>query len=119
MSNSLLPLHAFSPERRRDLPFEIGRIETLSSAALSSRPHRHNFYEVFWITGGSGRDIIDFEPYPILENTLYFITPGQVHSWSVECAIIGYALLFTEEFLPTRAMELLTPRSFDFFPPSR
>ena len=115
MSDLSLPLHQFSQQRKFDIPFEIGRIEELPAMARTALPHRHTFYEIFWITGGSGNHNIDFETYPIQGETLYFITPGQVHSWEIEESIIGYAILFTEDFLPVNGLEPITPRSFDFF----
>ncbi len=115
MSDSPLPLHKFSLRRKFDIPFMIGRIEELPAMARTPLPHRHTFYEIFWITGGSGNHNIDFEAYPIQGETLYFITPGQVHSWEIEAPISGYAILFTEDFLPVNGLEPITPRSFDFF----
>jgi AraC-like DNA-binding protein len=115
MPDLSLPLHQFSQERQLDIPFEIGHIEELPAIARTARPHRHAFYEVIWITGGRGSHYVDFENYPIQAETLYFITPGQVHSWEIDTPITGYMILFTEEFLLSGSFEPITPRSFDFF----
>ncbi len=115
MSDSLLPLHQFSAQRKRDMPLLVGRIEELHPTAQSAEPHRHAFYEVFWITSGAGTHTIDFHSYPITTETLYFITLGQVHSWEVTTPVTGYAVLFTEDFMPITPLEPLTLRSFDFF----
>jgi AraC family transcriptional regulator, transcriptional activator of pobA len=79
--------------------FEIGRIEELQPLARASFPHRHSFYEIFWIKAGSGTHSIDFEGYPIQPDTLFFISPGQVHYWLIEAPMRGYALLFTPDLL--------------------
>lgn len=115
MAPSPLPLHRFSPHREADLPFEIARVEQLPAVARTARPHRHAFYEIVWITGGAGQHHIDFDAYPILPNTFYFLSPGQVHGWLIDAPLSGFALLFTEEFLSVTSLERLTPHSFDFF----
>lgn len=115
MLDSLLPLHHFSERRMRDMPFQIGRIEDMPAMARSPQPHRHTFYEIFCISNGSGSHYIDFEAYPILPNTLYFISPGQVHFWRIDQSVTGYAMLFTEDFMATNLIEQITLRSVDFF----
>lgn len=60
--------------------------------------HRHDYYEVFWITQGSGTISIDFIDYEICPATLCFLSPGQVHAWAIAEPIVGYLLSFTGEF---------------------
>jgi AraC-like DNA-binding protein len=115
MPSTLLPTHEFSSEKKRDIPFEIGRIEHFPSIARSGKPHRHTFYEVFFIHKGLGVHSIDFVDYPIHPRTLYFISPGQVHFWRIEQELFGVAILFTEDFLLGNVVEPLTARSFAFF----
>jgi AraC-like DNA-binding protein len=115
MTGSNLPIHQFSSQKKRDLPFEILQIETLPEIARTPLPHRHTFYQVFWIVSGSGHHSIDFDPCPIVPRTLYFISTGQVHFWQIEQPLSGYVILFTEEFLPGSAYEPVTPRTFSYF----
>jgi AraC family transcriptional regulator, transcriptional activator of pobA len=115
MSDLLLPLHQFNLQRSHDLPFEIGHLEEMPALAQAPFPHRHTFYEIFLITAGSGQHHIDFTAYPIDANTLYFITPGQVHYWELEQPLQGYVMLFTEEFLLLHRLERDFLRRFDFF----
>ncbi|MEG4579028.1 helix-turn-helix domain-containing protein [Microcoleus sp. MON1_C5] len=63
--------------------------------------HRHDYYEVFWITQGSGTIAIDFTDYEIRPATLCFLSPGQVHAWTIAEPIVGYLLSFTGEFFLT------------------
>lgn len=46
---------------------------------LSVIPHRHDHYELMLVTQGEGIHYIDFRPYEVKANRLYFIQPGQVH----------------------------------------
>ncbi|MCY0969389.1 helix-turn-helix domain-containing protein [Chryseobacterium wangxinyae] len=61
-------------------------------------PHRHNFYEIFWITKGNSRQTIDYKNYEIAEDSLFFISPGQLHMFEDWQGIEGYCILFTEAF---------------------
>jgi AraC family transcriptional activator of pobA len=61
-------------------------------------PHRHDFYEILFITQGSGIHHIDFKDYVIKVNSLFFLSPGQIHSLSLSDDIRGYIFLFTSEF---------------------
>lgn len=41
--------------------------------------HRHSYFEIIFITNGSGEQLIDTENYEIAGGDLYMIYPGQVH----------------------------------------
>jgi AraC family transcriptional regulator, transcriptional activator of pobA len=62
-------------------------------------PHRHDFYAIYYATGGGGFQGIDFVYYPLLPDTLYFISPGQVHCGRYSHPIKGYIIGFLEDFL--------------------
>ncbi len=60
--------------------------------------HRHSFYQILWITKGRGTHFIDFNAYPLKPNSLYFLSPGQVHDWKLSEEVTGYIIAFTNEF---------------------
>lgn len=62
-------------------------------------PHRHNYYTVLFVKRGSGVHYIDFEQYTITDNSLFFVSPGQVHQVITEPEIDGFVLLFNRSFL--------------------
>ncbi|WP_373564544.1 cupin domain-containing protein [Sphingobacterium sp. E70] len=45
-------------------------------------PHKHNFFHFVLFTKGSGDHIIDFNHYKIKPFQIYFMAPGQVHTWN-------------------------------------
>lgn len=47
----------------------------------TSLAHVHPFYEIVWFSKGAGTHTVDFADYPVADNTLFFISPGQVHSF--------------------------------------
>lgn len=47
----------------------------------TSLAHIHDFYEIIWFRKGSGVHHVDFNTYPVLPGTVFFISPGQVHEF--------------------------------------
>jgi AraC family transcriptional regulator, transcriptional activator of pobA len=62
-------------------------------------PHRHDFYAIYYVTGGKGLYGIDFVSYPLSSDTLYFLSPGQVHYGRFIRQMEGYIIGFLEDFL--------------------
>jgi AraC-like DNA-binding protein len=60
------------------------------------RPHRHSFYHLVLFTSGEGTHTIDFEKFPVKPFQIYFMIPGQVHSWHFESGVDGYIIHFNE-----------------------
>lgn len=61
-------------------------------------PHRHDFYEMLFITKGSGIYTIDFQEYTIEPNKIFFVSPAQVHAIRYSDDVDGFIFLFTSEF---------------------
>lgn len=77
-------------------------------------PHTHNYYLIMFITRGSGKHFIDFKDYPIHENALYFLAPGQMHHMHRSPDTDGYDVIFEEKFFcsGTSKNEILLPPPF-------
>ena len=58
--------------------------------------HGHSFYHLVLFTKGGGYHTIDFRRYPVVAGQLYFMAPGQVHSWAFEGDVDGYVVNFSE-----------------------
>lgn len=61
-------------------------------------PHRHDFYEILFLTEGTGVHTIDFQEHKVRPNAVFFLSPGQIHSLQLSQDIRGYIFLFTSEF---------------------
>ncbi|HEX8548120.1 MAG TPA: helix-turn-helix transcriptional regulator [Cytophagaceae bacterium] len=61
-------------------------------------PHRHDFFEILFVTHGSGEHTIDSNKYEIVPNSIFFLTPGQIHNLKLSDDISGFIFLFTAEF---------------------
>ena len=78
-------------------------------------PHRHSFYHLICFTKGSGTHTIDFEHFKVQPGQIYFMIPGQVHSWSFKGDIQGYVINFSPEVLHSFAPALQNLDVFHFF----
>ncbi|WP_109830018.1 AraC family transcriptional regulator [Reichenbachiella versicolor] len=61
-------------------------------------PHCHDFFEVLYLTQGSGEHIIDSNSYKIEPYSIFFLSPGQAHKLELSEDVKGYIFLFTGEF---------------------
>lgn len=61
-------------------------------------PHRHDFYQIMWVRAGSGFHIIDSIRYEVSKNSLFFLSPGQMHTLELSEDTVGYTVSFSAEF---------------------
>ncbi|MGE8432259.1 MULTISPECIES: AraC family transcriptional regulator [Chryseobacterium] len=78
------------------------------------RPHRHDFYAAVLFTGGNGVHEIDFQKYEVSEGSLFFLSPGQIHSWELSADIEGYIFFCSQEFYEMHYVNQKL-RNFPFF----
>ena len=76
-------------------------------------PHKHSFYHLLLFTKGGGSHMIDFKTFPVQPYQIYFMIPGQVHSWNFEGDVDGYVINFSVPFFKAF---LLNPDYIDQFP---
>jgi AraC-like DNA-binding protein len=84
-----------------NVPFEIHTMEWIEQnrKEQNNKPHRHNYYAIVWVKKGKGTHLLDLNRMEITDNTIYCISPGQVHLLSVEGAVEGYVISFTADFI--------------------
>lgn len=78
-------------------------------------PHRHSFYHLVLFTEGVGRHTIDFHHFMAEPYQIYFMIPGQVHSWDFEGEMEGYVVNFSESFFKSFLLQPEYLDSFSFF----
>ncbi|MGD9482058.1 AraC family transcriptional regulator [Streptomyces sp. TRM70308] len=94
-----LPMHRLAVPMPNVLPFAIGTFDTIGPLSRAAFPHRHTFYEILHVTGGTGHHVIDVARWPLRPPHLGVIAPGQVHHWEDAAGLEGTVVLFTEDFL--------------------
>ena len=61
-------------------------------------PHQLKFYVLIFFTEGIGQHFIDFNWYPVQQNTLVYLTKEQVHAFDFSDNLKGFCIVFTEEY---------------------
>ncbi|MGE8720503.1 AraC family transcriptional regulator [Leptospira terpstrae] len=96
--------------------FYVGKLEELPSEFQTfDSSHRHSYYALFYFTDGKGTHSIDFQSHTIEENTLFFLRPGQVHSWTFSKPVKGFALKIYPDYLSEQGGSISSFQNYPFF----
>ena len=77
--------------------------------------HKHSFYHLVFFTKGGGMQTIDFENFAVKANQIYFMIPGQVHSWDFEGDVDGYIINFSTTFFQSFLLKANYLEDLPFF----
>lgn len=77
--------------------FSVSTVQ-FEKACIVNRPEQLATYSIFWIKEGNGRYHIDFEQFNFEDNTLFFLSPGQVFSIDSEKIKEAYKISFVRDF---------------------
>jgi AraC family transcriptional activator of pobA len=77
-------------------------------------PHRHSFYHLVFFTIGGGSHTIDFQRFEVKPFQIYFMAPGQVHSWDFEGEMEGVVINFSGTFFQSFLLRAEYLDSFSF-----
>jgi AraC family transcriptional regulator, transcriptional activator of pobA len=77
--------------------------------------HKHSFYHLVFFTKGGGTQTIDFENFPVRPNQIYFMIPGQVHSWDFKDDVDGYIINFSTTFFQSFLLKSSYLEDLPFF----
>jgi AraC family transcriptional activator of pobA len=78
-------------------------------------PHKHTFYHLVLFTKGGGTHSIDFKTFDVTPYQIYFMIPGQVHSWNFEGEVDGYVIHFSLPFFQSFLLKNEYLHQFPFF----
>lgn len=90
-------LHNFSSQGRISQQFQVEVFDANRHFSVKY-PHRHDFFEVLYLSKGSGFHVIDGNKYEIQPPCVFFMSPGQAHKIEFSSDIEGYIFIFTAEF---------------------
>jgi len=77
--------------------FEVLRFDEMDEPNVDDF-HKHSFYEILWTEKGKSKQKIDYNEYEVKQNSLFFISPNQVHHFEEWKSLSGGTILFTEDF---------------------
>ena len=78
--------------------FDMMLIEKDGVEMGSLEPHRHNCYLILVVTNGTGTHCVDGENFSVGPNTIFLLSPGQIHNFVFTPETRGFAVYFTNEF---------------------
>lgn len=100
-----IPEFRFSNEETPSDSFVIERL-TVEEGYDSTKPHRHNYFEIFFFEKGGGNHMIDFQEWEIGDGEVHILYPGQVHCVRRKAKSSGWVLKLTPTyFRPTGKSE--------------
>lgn len=84
-----------------NVSFGISKMEAIYTRRNGKidEPHRHNYFTVLIITKAKGKHKIDFNTYPLSNQHIFFVAPGQVHQVIEEEQSFGFVMTFSNLFL--------------------
>jgi AraC-like DNA-binding protein len=116
MSKQVLPTYSISTLKEAPLShkdFMADRFaHYLDEHKNLNFPHKHSFYHLVYFSKGSGNHSIDFVNFRIETGQIYFMVPGQVHSWDFKMQPDGFIVNFSEQYLNGL---IINPRYLDQF----
>jgi AraC-like DNA-binding protein len=120
MSKSSLPVYDIctisnSGHKQQDLLVERFGAYLKKHYHNLHRPHRHSFYHLVLFTKGTGSHTIDFVKYQVKPYQIYFMVPGQVHSWHFEGETDGYIVHFSHNLFRSFLQDQHYLERFHFF----
>jgi len=77
--------------------------------------HRHSFFHLVLFTSGSGTHTIDFNQFIVKPYEIYFMIPGQVHSWHFKDEVDGYIINFSDSLFRSFLLNPSYLERFQFF----
>ncbi|MDR2238429.1 MAG: helix-turn-helix transcriptional regulator [Chryseobacterium sp.] len=114
-SISVLHIDLFQPGRNSpDFYFNTLKDHLVLGHKHIEKPHRHDFYAAVLFTQGNGIHEIDFQKYYVSAGSLFFLSPGQIHSWELSDDIGGYIFFSSQEFYEIHYVSQKL-RNFPFF----
>ena len=75
-------------------------------------PHKHSFFHLVYFSEGTGSHSIDFINFPVERGQIYFMVPGQVHTWNFKNEPNGFIVNFSEQYINSL---IANPRYLDQF----
>ncbi|AWA30186.1 AraC family transcriptional regulator [Flavobacterium magnum] len=115
---AILNINQFrKPEAGEDFYANTLANHLVTSHKHIERPHKHDFYAAILFTKGTGRHHIDFRTFNVKPGSLFLMSPGQAHSWSLSAEADGFIFFHTKAFYDLHFINGID--SFTFFSPLR
>ena len=76
------------------------KIAPFKKEIRKTTPHKHNnYFEILYLSQGSGSHFIDFRKFEVKPPVMYFIRREQVHYWELDSEPEGYVIIVKKAFI--------------------
>lgn len=82
-----------------DIPIRVIKLDEYDTEYDFGESHRHNYFELFFFKNGGGEHLIDFESYPIPDESVHIVASRNVHLLKRTKSSNGFIILFKREAL--------------------
>lgn len=82
------------------LPFKVQTINSFFAEQDDTQevPHSHNYYEMIWLTNGSGTLHVDMQECPVDPHSIFCLKPNQPHQFKIRDGMDGFVISFMDSF---------------------
>jgi AraC-like DNA-binding protein len=102
-------MHEFGTVHGATRGIRVNRLERRLTP-LVPFPHRHDFYHLVVVLNGGGWHEIDFHRHAVQPHQVFFMKPGQVHSWKINKSSKGYIIEFGSDATDLRFLSEMPDR---------
>ncbi|MCD7972515.1 MAG: AraC family transcriptional regulator [Candidatus Azobacteroides sp.] len=107
----------FRSKYGEELLIDVVELKDIKKYLFDIQVHSLTYYDITFITEGSGFFHIDDRKYEICPGDIIFSVPGEVRCWDIYSIQNGYALIFEEEFLLSFFKDPAFIRRLSYFRP--
>lgn len=76
------------------------KITPFKSDTRKTTPHKHNnYFEIIYLSAGSGQHTIDTQEYVIKPPIIFVIRKEQIHFWEIKSVPSGFVMIIKKSFL--------------------
>ena len=114
-SFAVLHTHLFQSDKK-DADFYFNTLEKHleKNRKHIEKPHRHDTYVTVLFTKGQGTHEIDFNKYEVSPGSLFFLLPGQIHSWELSDDAKGFIFFISPDYYDLHYVNLKL-KNYPFF----
>ncbi|WP_290795079.1 AraC family transcriptional regulator [Flavihumibacter sp. UBA7668] len=98
-----IPVIEMADSKEHSLQFELQTMEYIDEHRHNriDHPHKHDYFVIIWMKSGEGKHMVDFQEFVVEQQSIFFLTPGQVHQLQTATHPDGYVLSFHNDFFCT------------------
>src|ERR1035437_3104543 len=92
-------MHEQLPVKDKSEEYKFIKASPFDTSKRKTTPHKHNrYFELIYLSRGSGIHYIDSRKCPITPPIMFFIRKEQVHYWEIDSTPEGFVVILKKDF---------------------